>query len=147
MLGANEGCGRCGRSLVVQVLDLDRERKALQAQLNALLAKRKQGAEAIRQGMQQGKLVATAKASMQTLKATIKGLAAALAKCEAGLLQALYLLPNLPHASVPVGVSSKDNKVIKTVAGLPRALPRGGLPHWELGKKYGIVNFELGNNA
>lgn len=56
----------------------------------------------------------------------------------------LYLLPNLPAAIVPVGKTPEDNIVVKTGGEKP-ALPAGAVPHWDLCKKYNLIDFELGN--
>ncbi len=56
----------------------------------------------------------------------------------------LYLLPNLPHNTVPAGKTPEDNLVVRE-SGIKPALPAGAVPHWELTKKYNLVDFELGN--
>jgi seryl-tRNA synthetase len=55
----------------------------------------------------------------------------------------LYLLPNLPNTTVPAGKTPEDNLVVRE-AGTKPALPAGAVPHWELTKKYNLVDFELG---
>jgi seryl-tRNA synthetase len=61
---------------------------------------------------------------------------------EEKLEELIIRLPNLPHISVPAGNSSADNEIIKTSK---NAIPNSGLPHWDLAKKYDIIDFELGN--
>jgi seryl-tRNA synthetase len=56
----------------------------------------------------------------------------------------LYLLPNLPHSTVPAGKTPEDNLVVRE-GGIKPALPAGAVPHWNLTKKYNLVDFELGN--
>ncbi|MDT0554229.1 serine--tRNA ligase [Urechidicola vernalis] len=60
------------------------------------------------------------------------------------LQELLYQIPNVPHASVPAGTSEEDNETIFEEGSIPN-LHEGALPHWELAKKYDIIDFELGN--
>ena len=60
------------------------------------------------------------------------------------LNELLYLTPNLPHSSVPVGNSDKDNEEVLRSGEIPQ-LNENALPHWELAKKFDIIDFELGN--
>ena len=59
------------------------------------------------------------------------------------LQQKLVLLPNLPHASVPKGLTPEDNEVVLENGAKPN-LPANALPHWELAAKYNLIDFELG---
>lgn len=77
------------------------------------------------------------------LKADIKRLSDELTQAESAIQQLLYKLPNLPHASVPEGRSAQDNEVVREHGAKPE-LPVGAQPHWELIKKYDIIDFELG---
>ena len=54
------------------------------------------------------------------------------------------MLPNLPHSSVPAGKTPEENEVVRE-GGTKPTLYEGALPHWELAKKYDLINFELGN--
>ena len=56
----------------------------------------------------------------------------------------LYKIPNIPHESVPSGNSDEDNLEVYSEGEIPK-LFEGALPHWELAKKYDIIDFELGN--
>src|SRR5690606_28776547 len=58
--------------------------------------------------------------------------------------QLLYTIPNVPHLSVPAGKTAEDNEEIYAAGEIPK-LDEGSLPHWELAKKYDIIDFELGN--
>jgi len=62
---------------------------------------------------------------------------------EKGQTELLYKIPNIPHESVPAGRSADDNEVVREGGTKPK-LPTGSLPHWELIKKYDIIDFELG---
>ena len=55
----------------------------------------------------------------------------------------LYTIPNLPYDIVPEGHSAEDNEVVKT-GGNNTELPANPLPHWELAKKYDLIDFDLG---
>ena len=62
----------------------------------------------------------------------------------ATLQDLLYQIPNLPHSSVPNGNSDNDNEVVFSYGSIPK-LHQNALPHWELAKKFDIIDFELGN--
>lgn len=83
------------------------------------------------------------KTEINTLKDTGKNLSAQLAEAEGRLQDYLLQLPNLPHASVPEGAGAEDNAVIKAPERLPE-LPDDALPHWELARKYKLIDFETG---
>jgi seryl-tRNA synthetase len=83
------------------------------------------------------------KAETACLKATSKELADILEGVEKELNELLVTLPNLPHASVPEGRTAEDNEIVHQHGLLPE-LPETALPHWELIKKYDIIDFELG---
>ncbi len=83
------------------------------------------------------------KARTFALKWELQVVVANLARVEEELQQLLYKLPNVPHESVPSGRSADDNEVVRAHGNKP-ALPAGALPHWDLIKKYDIIDFELG---
>lgn len=62
------------------------------------------------------------------------------------LEEKLLLLPNLPHSSVPPGTMPEENEIVRE-GGRKPTIPAGALPHWELGKKYDLINFEMGNKV
>jgi seryl-tRNA synthetase len=66
-----------------------------------------------------------------------------LSRLEEQLEKQLVLLPNLPHSSVPLGKSAEDNQVVREGGSIP-VLQDGALPHWELIKKYNLIDFETG---
>src|SRR5690606_9765794 len=84
-----------------------------------------------------------AKSSSAGHKASIKELNDRLGSIETELQDRLVLLPNLPHSSVPKGVSAEDNEVVLTHGDIP-ALGSEALPHWELASKYGLIDLEAG---
>jgi len=83
------------------------------------------------------------KAKTAELKSTSKELGEELAKIESELDNILYTIPNVPHSSVKPGKSADDNEIIFEVKELPQ-LNDKALPHWDLIKKYDIIDFELG---
>lgn len=84
------------------------------------------------------------KARTIELKEQIKTLGVEFEAAEAELHQKLILLPNLPHASVPVGKTPEENLTVLESGKIPVLLDQA-LPHWELASKYNLINFELGN--
>lgn len=76
-------------------------------------------------------------------KSALQNLSAQLADAEKQLQDLVILLPNLPHVSVPKGKTPEDNEVVKE-GGLKPVLPASAVPHWELIKKYSLVDFETG---
>ena len=133
-------------TLVEAVLQLDNERKEGQAELDSVLAESNSKAKAIGQLMKEGKKeeAEAAKALSKELREKGNLLKEKLKETEAALNEKLYLIPNLPHDSVPTGKKAEDNEIINTVGELP-SLGENVLPHWELIKKYDIIDFELGN--
>lgn len=127
------------------ILRLDQQRRELQQQLDSLLAQSNAAAKEIGALMKQGKKAEAeaAKATTGQLKEQSKQLDEQLKKTEADLLDELVKLPNLPHASVPEGRTPDDNLTVLEEGNKPE-LPAEALPHWELIKKWDIVDFELG---
>jgi len=133
-------------SLIDQLLLLDQHRKTTQTTLDATTAQLNMAAKAIGRLMKEGKKeqAQTAKTTTSTLKETQKNLSGQLLVHETSLQAALDQLPNLPHAQVPSGRNAEDNEVVCQAGEMP-ILGAGALPHWELAKKYDIIDFELGN--
>ncbi len=133
------------RPVVEKVLELDARRRALQTESDALLASQKQKAAEIGALMKQGLKEAAEKAKEEVaaLKARSSELLAARDASEKEMNEQIVLMPNMPCEMVPEGVSAADNLVVKT--GGPQVhLPENALPHWELCKKYDIIDFDLG---
>ena len=133
------------KPVVEKVLELDKLRRDLQTQSDALLAAQKQKAAQIGSFMKQGLKAEAeaAKAEVAELKAKsselLAGMDAAAAEMEANLV----LLPNVPCDLVKPGKGAEDNEVVK-MGGPEVNLPENALPHWELAKKYDIIDFDLG---
>ena len=131
--------------IVDKVLELDALRRSLQTESDALLARQKQKAAEIGSLMKQGLKDAAeaAKAEVAALKARSGELLARMDEAAAELDRQLVLMPNTPCSLVKPGKDSEDNEVVK-MGGPEVHLPEGALPHWELAKKYDIIDFDLG---
>lgn len=131
--------------LVDEIINLDEERRRIQSESDALSAEANAAAKQIGDLMRQGKKeeAETVKSKSSGYKEQVKQLLDQLGTIEAELNDKIVQLPNLPHQSVPAGLSADDNEVVLTHGEIP-ALPEEALPHWELLNKYGIVDLELG---
>jgi len=133
------------REIVEKVIALDDKRKALQTESDSLLSEQKKAAAAIGMLMKQGKKdeAEAAKKEVASLKARSTELLAQAEENNKELESQLVLLPNMPCEQVPLGKSAADNLVVKEGGPEPN-LPENALPHWELAKKYDIIDFDLG---
>lgn len=130
---------------VNSIIELDDKRKKTQQDLDALLAESNQLAKQIGDLFKSGK---TEEANQLKARTTeIKELSSTLKEEQnsiaASLQQLLYTLPNLPNEIVPNGKSAEDNLNVYENNAIP-TLPKNALPHWELAKKYDLIDFELG---
>ena len=130
---------------VQAILDLDQRRRALQTQHDSAQAEANDLARQIGALMKSGDRAGADELKTRTtsLKADIKTHADELAGIEKQQTELLYKIPNVPHESVPPGRSAEDNEVVRE-GGTKPELPASALPHWELIKKYDIIDFELG---
>ena len=133
------------QKLVDTVLELDRKRRDLQTESDALLAQQKQKAAEIGGLMKQGLRDAAEKdkAEVAALKAKSGELLSEMDAAEEELEKDLVLMPNMPCDLVKPGKGAEDNEVVK-MGGPEVVLPENALPHWELAKKYDIIDFDLG---
>ena len=133
------------RPVVEKVLELDARRRALQADSDALLSQQKQKAAEIGALMKQGLKAEAeaAKAAVAELKAKSAELLSNLDRAEKEMNDNIVLMPNIPCDLVPEGKTVEDNLVVK-MGGPEVNLPENALPHWELAKKYDIIDFDLG---
>lgn len=131
---------------VDQLIHLDQQRRETQAELDTTLAQSNALAKQIGGLMKEGKKeeAEAAKAQTAELKAKSRELEEQLRQAESVLQDELLKLPNLPHASVPEGRTPEENVEVYRWGTLPE-LPADAQPHWELIKKYDIIDFELGN--
>ena len=84
-----------------------------------------------------------AKARVASIKGEAKGLQDCSENCEKRMTDLLLTVPNLPCDAVPEGLTAADNVVEKTGGSIPE-LGADALPHWDLAKKYNLIDFELG---
>ena len=132
-------------SIVSDVVKLDENRRSTQVELDNTLAESNKLSKDIGDLMKNGEKskAAILKEKTVSLKEKSKELSEKLDAFSTELTQKLYLLPNLPADLVPEGKSADDNLTIFQEGDIP-VLHEGALPHWELIKKYDIVDFELG---
>lgn len=134
------------REIFTQVLAWDETRRSLQTQLDQALAESNSLSKEIGMLFKNGE---TQKANIlkektTQLKEISKSLSTEMDEVAEKLQQALYTLPNIPHESVPAGKNEEDNEVVFEKGEIPQ-LHNEALPHWELAKKYNLIDFELGN--
>jgi seryl-tRNA synthetase len=132
--------------LVEKAISIDNERRTTQSSLNELQAGANEVAKSIGALMQQGKKEEAnqAKEKAAQSKQSIKDLEDKLKELENDLTNCLYEIPNTPYKDVVAGKSSEDNEIIEEWGTIP-TLADDAVPHWELIKKYDIIDFELGN--
>ncbi|MDR2627625.1 MAG: serine--tRNA ligase [Dysgonamonadaceae bacterium] len=131
--------------IIGKVIDIDKKRKNTQTALDTNLAEINTLSRSIGQWMKEGKTADgdAARAKVSAMKEGNKQLEADLKAAEQTLTDLLCLIPNLPADQVPEGKTAEDNVVEKTGGIIPQ-LPAGALPHWDLAKKYDLMDFELG---
>ena len=134
-----------GKEIIERIIALDAERRKIQKELDEDLAESNRLAKSIGELFKKGDMsaVETAKARTKELKEKTKIFSDKLSALEQQITDNLVLVPNLPHESVPEGSSAEDNRVERE-GGVKTALPEGALPHWELAKKYDLIDFDLG---
>lgn len=134
-----------GRELLTKVIELDTARKAAQREQDELAAEMNKLSKGIGLLFKEGKQQEAAAAKERTvkLKEKIKELNETMSNAEQEITNILLQVPNVPHPSVPEGKTAEDNVVEKIVDNIPQ-LPADALPHWELAKKYDLIDFDLG---
>lgn len=130
---------------VDSIIDLDENLRSVKKESEDLAAQSNSAAKKIGELMREGKREEAEeyKAKSMGFKEQIKTLTDKLTQMESELQEQLYLLPNLPHISVPAGTSEEDNEVVLEKGEKPK-LGDEPLPHWELAEKYKIIDLELG---
>ncbi len=133
------------RAIVEKVLELDTNRRNLQTESDALLAQQKQKAAIIGGLMKEGRKAEAeeVKKEVAELKTKSGELLSAADENNTELEAQLVLLPNIPCDMVIPGKGAEDNEIVK-MGGPEVNLPENALPHWELAKKYDIIDFDLG---
>ncbi len=134
-----------GRAIISEILEIDAERRKLQQRTEADASRLKKLAASIGALMKQGKKeeAEEVKAEVARIKGDTAGLQDRLADCERKQTELLLTVPNLPCDAVPEGLTAADNVVEKEGGPMPD-LPEDALPHWDLAKKYNLIDFELG---
>jgi seryl-tRNA synthetase len=135
-------------SIVERVIELDDERKKLQFQFDETQSKINTASKEIGQLMASGEkeTAEDKKKEVAFLKAGLQPINEKLIEVEKLLNNELVQLPNLPHPSVPKGKTPEENEIVRE-GGQKPVLAKEALPHWELAKKYDLINFELGNKV
>ena len=133
------------REAIEGVLEIDNRRKTAQAAVDGLNAQMKTLAKSIGALMKQGKKdeAEGIKREVEGLKEQAKAQEEAMKAAEEERRQLLLTIPNVPYDLVPEGCCAEDNAVVKT-GGHDTELPENALPHWELAKKYNLIDFDLG---
>ena len=132
--------------IIEQVLTADENRRGTQVQLDNTLSESNKMSKEIGAFFKSGKVQEATLLKEKTgqLKEKSKALAEKLQEYAYELQTLLFQIPNIPHTSVNAGTSEEDNEQIFK-EGLVPNLGENALPHWELAKKYDIIDFELGN--
>jgi seryl-tRNA synthetase len=132
--------------LVDSIIQLDEQRKKLQLESDTTQSRINTASKEIGQLMAKGEKenAESKKQEVASLKSSLQPIAAQLSKIENQLNEALVTLPNLPSPLVPAGKTPADNVVMREGGSKPQ-LPAGATPHWDLAKKYNLIDFELGN--
>lgn len=130
---------------VQKAIELDKKRRETQTKLDYILAESKKYASQIGQLMKQGKAdeANKAKAEVALLKEKANNLSIEMKETEQALISHLCTIPNIPNDEVPEGVSAEDNVVVKE-GGVVPTFDFTPMPHWELAKKYNLIDFDLG---
>ncbi|SIO41090.1 serine--tRNA ligase [Chitinophaga niabensis] len=133
-------------ALVEEILALDDQRKKLTLEYDDTQAKVNSASKEIGKLMASGdKAAAEArKQEVAAFKQALGPISESLASVEKSLQDTLVKLPNLPGANVPVGKTPQDNVEVRG-GGQKPVLAEGSVPHWDLAKKYDLIDFELGN--
>lgn len=128
-----------------EVLELDESRRKTQRKLDDTLAESNKLAKSIGLLFKEGKHAEAneMKAKTSDLKETSKKLKEEEAQIQLRINEILYQIPNVPNPTVPKGKTDEDNEVVMTKGEVPE-LGENNLPHWELAKKYNLIDFELG---
>jgi seryl-tRNA synthetase len=131
--------------LIDQIIELDNTRRPLQVKTNELQAQLNTLSKEIGQLFKSGEREKANQVKAQTtgIKQELESLEQDLQGANEQLNELLVQVPNVAHPSVPAGTSEADNKEIRSGGTLP-TLYAGALPHWELGNKYRLIDFDLG---
>ena len=134
-----------GREVVAKVLDLDKVRRSSQMELDRRLSELKGLSAQVGKLMKEGKNdeAEAVKKKVAEMKEANKKLEEDMAAAENGITEILLSVPNTPCDMVPEGRTAEDN-VVERSGGVIPDLPADALPHWDLARKYDLIDFELG---
>lgn len=132
--------------IVDEIIALDNRRKQQQAEAESIQQKMNAISKSVGQLMKEGRRqeAEEAKAETSKLKEQLKALDSLQGETSEALTAKLVLLPNLPAAIVPAGKSAADNEIVYCSVSKEPELQEGAQPHWDLIKKYDIIDFDLG---
>ena len=133
------------KETIDKVLEYDKVRRASQGELDATLQQSKQLAAKIGQLMKEKNIAEAEEVKKQVaeLKEKSKALEVAMEEAAGKIQEILYTIPNLPNEAVPEGYGAEDN-VVEREGGVKPELGENAMPHWDLAKKYDLIDFELG---
>ena len=133
------------KEIIGKVIELDKTRRNTQGSLDANLAELNRISKTVGSLMKEGRKeeAEAARTAVAEMKEGNKQLEATLKDAEQQLFDLLVQIPNMPHESVPEGRGAEENVVEKT-GGKETVLPEDALPHWDLAKKYDLIDFDLG---
>jgi seryl-tRNA synthetase len=133
-------------NIVDEVISLDDSRKKLQTESDTIQSKLNNVSKEIGQLMAKGEKenAEQKKQEVVQLKSSLQPIAEQLAETENQLNEKILLLPNLPSIKVPAGKTPEDNVNVREGGSKP-SLHANAVPHWDLAKKYNLIDFELGN--
>jgi seryl-tRNA synthetase len=131
--------------LIDRIIERDNDRRSLQVKTNDLQAEMNQLSKEIGHLFKTGQQEKAKEAKERTssLKADLETFERKLQDANTDLNSWLLQVPNIPHETVPAGNTEADNKLIREGGQIP-ILHEGALPHWELGTKYKLIDFDLG---
>ena len=134
-----------GKEIINRIIEIDAERRKLQTFCDTEASRLKKLSASIGALMKEGKKdeAESVKEEVAKIKADTKGAQDKLAEDEQTLTDLLLSVPNLPNKDVPTGLTAEDNVVVKTGGTMPD-LQEDAAAHWDLAKKYGLIDFELG---
>jgi len=131
---------------IEQIIALDDRRKLVKSYLDDFLSQRNALSKEIGNLMKEGKKedAEQLKIKIANIKENAEKLETELSEIETSIYDKLVTMPNFPNALVPAGKAAEDNEITFSVTEFPN-LPANALPHWDLAKKYDLIDFELGN--
>jgi len=132
--------------MIANVIEFDEERRQIQTELDNTLAESNTLSKEIGLLYKTGNIdeANLIKEKTVELKVKSKHLTERLNTTSEGLKELLYMIPNVPNEIVPSGKTEEDNEIVFQGGSSPE-LSKNALPHWDLAKKYDIIDFELGN--